>query len=62
VEGDRAEGELINEPLHLVTPKKGDVIWVSKDQVSDWTVVTPEGQFEPHQTAALENAVRRLRG
>lgn len=45
VEGDGFQGVLANEPAYLQTPKLGDTVTVSVDEVSDWYVYD-EGRLQ----------------
>ena len=60
-DGDRAEGELVNQPILIKELKQGDVAWISRSKISDWSVVTPVGTFGPARIAALERAIDQLR-
>ena len=44
VETDRAEAQLLNQPAH-VGLRRGDVVWINRDELSDWSVETPQGRF-----------------
>ena len=52
---NRAEAQLLHEPGR-VAMSKGDVVWIDRQSVSDWTVVTPERRFGPAQADAMEHA------
>ncbi|TDJ59440.1 MAG: DUF2314 domain-containing protein [Planctomycetota bacterium] len=56
---DRAEVELLHEPMS-VAMKPGDVVWIERDSVSDWTVVTPQGRFGPAQADEMTRVVATL--
>ncbi len=56
---DRAEAELLHEPMN-VAMNKGDVVWIDRHDVSDWTVVTPEGRFGPAQADEMTRVVATL--
>ena len=60
-DGDRAEGQLVNQPILVKNLKQGDIAWISRAKVSDWSVVTPVGIFGPSRIGALVRAVDRLR-
>lgn len=59
MEPDRAEAQLLNQPAH-VGLRRGDVVWISRDDLSDWSVETPQGRFGPAQAGSLSEALRRL--
>jgi len=52
---NRAEAQLLHEPGR-VAMSKGDVVWIDRQSVSDWTVITPERRFGPAQVDAMEHA------
>lgn len=58
---DRAEGELLNEPSLARTLAPGDVTWIERDRVSDWSVVTPAGSFGPADASAMSQTLASLR-
>ena len=58
-EADRAEAELLHEPVHVALTV-GDVVWIEREVVSDWTVVTPTGRFGPAEAEAMARAVASL--
>ncbi len=53
---DGAEAQLLLERCR-VAMSKGDVVWIDRQSVSDWTVVTPEGRFGPAQVEAMARAL-----
>jgi uncharacterized protein YegJ (DUF2314 family) len=57
---DRAEAQLLHEPGH-VAMSKGDIVWIDRQSVSDWTVVTPEARFGPAQVEAMDRALNPTR-
>lgn len=59
MEPDRAEAQLLNQPAH-VGLRRGDVVWISRDDLSDWSVETSQGRFGPAQAGSLSEALRRL--
>lgn len=59
--GDRAEGELVNQPLAVSALNKGDQVWIEREQISDWLVITPEGCFGPNDVASLWRAIDKLK-
>lgn len=59
-EGDRAEARLLNRPQHVSGLTEGDVRFVERSQLSDWSVISPEGRFEPGRSAGLREALRRI--
>ena len=59
--GDRAEGTLINQPVMVGDIRQGDRMWVERANVSDWSVLTPVGSFDPSRAAALERTIDQLR-
>jgi uncharacterized protein YegJ (DUF2314 family) len=50
---DRAHGELINAPQGIPQLHEGDIVWLDRDRLSDWRVLSPRGSFGPHQLADL---------
>ena len=60
--GDRAEGVLVNQPIHVETINKGDIIWIDRQTISDWTVITPTGSFGPSRVNDLLHTIDRLSG
>ncbi len=60
VDGDRAEGRLINQPATVPRLNEGDAIWIDASIVTDWRVCTPSGDFGPDEAAAMSRAVAKL--
>ena len=60
-EAERAEGELVNQPLDVPTLTRGDVVWFDRESISDWQVLTPYGSFGPSSIAAVWRAIDELR-
>ncbi len=58
-EAERAEAELLHQPRRIALTV-GDVVWIERAVVSDWTVVTPAGRFGPGQAEAMARAVASL--
>ncbi len=58
-EAERAEAELLHEPMHIALAV-GDVVWIEREVVSDWTVVTPAARFGPAEAEAMARAVASL--
>ncbi len=59
-EPERAEVELLNQPMFVRALSRGDVTWIGRDVVSDWSVVTPEGTYGPGEVAAMTRAIELL--
>ena len=59
-DGARAEGTLLNQP-DQVTLKRGDVKWIDRDAVSDWSVETPLGRYGPQDETMLVGVLEALR-
>jgi hypothetical protein len=51
--GDSARGELINQPLQIASLKRGEILTICREDVSDWKVFTPAGAFAPTDVPAL---------
>lgn len=60
-EGNRAQGRLVNTPIHIRRLKEGDRVWIDRDQISDWSVSTPIGRYEPGRRAGLDEAIEKIR-
>ncbi len=60
-DGDRAQAELINEPMEVPQLARGDVTWIERSAISDWSVITPLGSFGPSRIKGLQQAIDRLR-
>lgn len=58
---ERVEGELVNQPLAVRRLRKGDRVWIDREQVSDWMVMTPEGSFGPNDLASLWRAIDEVK-
>ena len=58
-EAGRAEAELLHKPMRIAMAV-GDVVWIEREIVSDWTVVTPAGRFGPAEAEAMTRAVASL--
>jgi hypothetical protein len=39
---------------------RGDVTWIDRDAISDWSVETPLGSFGPGEAAAMAGALEAL--
>jgi hypothetical protein len=59
-EGSRFQGELLNQPVLVTSLKRGDVTWIERQRVSDWSVVTPLGSYGPADLAAMTGALEAL--
>lgn len=60
-EGDRAEVRLISSPRWVEELQPGTTLWIERDAVSDWEVLTPYGGFGPSALPALWRAIDMLR-
>jgi uncharacterized protein YegJ (DUF2314 family) len=60
-DADRAEGELVNQPLAVRRLSKGDRVWIERDQISDWMVMTADESFGPHDLASLWRGIDELK-
>ncbi|MEE9131013.1 MAG: DUF4026 domain-containing protein [Phycisphaerales bacterium] len=60
-DADRAEAQLVNQPIHLGRMKKGDITWIERETVSDWSVITPQGSFGPARLGQMRQAIDQLR-
>jgi len=60
-DADRAEGRLVNEPISVSGLRRGDLVWIARDQVSDWLVMTARGSFGPCDLASMWRAIDELR-
>lgn len=61
-ERDRAEAALVNQPAVVADLKPGDVAWIERDAVSDWSVETPAGSFGPAEASDLASALSAMSG
>jgi hypothetical protein len=59
-EEDRCQGELLNQPVLIESLQRGDLTWIQRRLVSDWTVVTPLGSFGPGDREAMSVALEAL--
>lgn len=57
---DRARGRLINQPLTIADLKQGQLIWIERDQISDWQALTRSGPFGPETVGALREVIGQL--
>ena len=55
--GDRAEGQLLNRPLIMIHMVQGARVWIDRNAVSDWSVMTDSGQFGPSEAAAMQRMI-----
>lgn len=60
--GDKAEGKLLNHPLHIPQLKEGELVSITTSDISDWRVYMPTGQFGPNAVPALWRAIRQMDG
>jgi uncharacterized protein YegJ (DUF2314 family) len=61
VDGDRAEGRLLNNPTLVPALRQGDLAWIAREQVSDWQIRTPRGNFGPGSAASVLKTIDALR-
>jgi len=61
VNGDDAEGELVNDPMFTTKHKQGDMVWFNREELSDWTIETSKGRFSPGKGAGLADAINELK-
>ncbi len=61
VEGDTAEGTLLNVPTVVRSLQEGCTTLIQRDQVSDWQIRTSMGVFGPGCAAAAMEAIDTLR-
>ncbi|MEM7227853.1 MAG: DUF4026 domain-containing protein [Planctomycetota bacterium] len=59
--GDEAEATLINDPLLILTMRRGDQMRIERDAVSDWQVITREQTMHPDDVSELWREVDRIR-
>jgi len=45
--GDRARGTLLNTPLNIASMQQGDTLWIEREQVTDWQMLTQSGPWTP---------------
>ena len=60
IEGDQAHCTLMNSPVYLGEMKEGDAISISREQMSEWSVFTPFGRFDPARTTGMRETLRSL--
>lgn len=60
-DGDRAQAVLVNQPIHLEALNKGDLIWIDRETISDWTVLTPTRSYGPSRVNDLLHSIDQLR-
>lgn len=53
--GNRFEGVLVNDPISLASVRKGDVLWVDRETISDWQVLTRAGVFGPSNVETMRD-------
>jgi hypothetical protein len=58
---DKVRGRLVNQPLAVQALRRGDELWIDREQVSDWRVMTSCGCYGPNDIAALWRAVDDLK-
>jgi hypothetical protein len=59
-EESRFQGELLNQPVLVKALQRGDVTWIDRRRVSDWSVVTPLGSYGPGEVAEMSGALEAL--
>ncbi|MCI0675029.1 MAG: DUF4026 domain-containing protein [Phycisphaerales bacterium] len=59
-DGDRAEVEVVSEPLTIATLQVGSIIEVKREALSDWLINTPAGRFGPNNIPAMWRAIREI--
>ncbi len=57
---DGIQAKLINEPFAVPSMTKGDVIVFSANEISDWSIATSDGVYDPRNAARLaaQNGIR----
>jgi uncharacterized protein YegJ (DUF2314 family) len=60
IDGDRAHGELLNQPV-AVDLNQGEIVSIARTQLSDWKVQMPQCLFGPQSIKAMWHAIDQLR-
>lgn len=60
-EETRVQAQLLNDPVQNVQLNEGDVTWVKRQAISDWSVITPDASYDPSQLDELAEALSELK-
>lgn len=50
---DFVQAQLLNDPLQNDLFRKGDITWLKREAISDWSVITPNASYGPSQLEEL---------
>jgi uncharacterized protein YegJ (DUF2314 family) len=59
-EAGRVHGRLVNQPLNIKHLQPGCDIWIDRELISDWQVITQAGEFGPEHHELARQALERL--
>jgi uncharacterized protein YegJ (DUF2314 family) len=59
-EAGRVHGRLVNQPLNIKHLQPGCDIWIDRELISDWQVITQAGEFGPEHHKLARQALERL--
>lgn len=60
-EGNRVQAQLMNDPVQNHEFSEGDTTWISRETISDWSVITPNASYGPSQLEELAAALSELK-
>ena len=58
--GGRIGGRLLNEPKAIAHLREGQDIWIDRNLVSDWQVITQRGRYGPDELALARQTLEEL--
>lgn len=59
-ENDRVEGRLQNAPSVATHLRHGEVVWIDRETLTDWAVLTEHGRVGPLSAGGLRTTVEKL--
>ena len=60
-EETRVQAQLLNDPVQNVHLNEGDITWVKRQAISDWSVITPNASYGPSQLDELAEGLSELK-
>ena len=60
-EEDRLQAQLMNDPVQNDKFSEGDIIWIKRHAISDWSVITPNASYGPSQLEDFAAALSELK-
>jgi uncharacterized protein YegJ (DUF2314 family) len=62
IDRGRGEGQLLNDPIDIHKMRRGDRVGFDVEDLSDWIVVTPSGEYGPYRVSSLRRYLQESAG